>query len=373
MDLIIYSKDLIDAVRGGKRELSLGYDVDYEEMEPGKLAQRNIRINHVALVDSGRCGPRCSISDHRSTAIEENSMAKKTRGSVLDRIKRALKTGGVALPATFDEEELSKALEEPEMDDDPGASPHHVEIHNHMPAAAEKDDDDSAGGGGGDVEERIARLETAVHELAEMCKASVEGGTSDEDKEKEEEWKKSVDAFMKGEKPGEDANNQEILGELELEIPPGAEPVKDTAAKMKDSALLTDSYERVKAVAEILAPGIRIPTFDAKLAPKKGFEVICGLRRSALDLAYGQAETRGYIEEILAGRAFDSKAMSCRDTRSLFSAVGAMKRGANNRTMRVGDGLTAEQRSHGQPVGGVKSLADLQKVYDKAYGKKSAA
>ena len=58
-------------------------------------------------------------------------------------------------------------------------------------------------------------------------------------------------------------------------------------------------------ILEILAPGIRIPTFDAKLAPKKGFEVICGLRRSALDLAYGQAETRGYIEEILAGRAFN--------------------------------------------------------------------
>src|SRR5699024_6017608 len=53
-----------DKVRDGKRELSMGYTADMDwtpgETESGEhydAVQRNIRINHVALVDKGRAGP----------------------------------------------------------------------------------------------------------------------------------------------------------------------------------------------------------------------------------------------------------------------------------------------------------------------------
>jgi hypothetical protein len=59
----IYDQEVIDKIlNGGKRELSLGYKVDLEET-PGEwngerydAIQRNIRINHLAIVKRGRAG-----------------------------------------------------------------------------------------------------------------------------------------------------------------------------------------------------------------------------------------------------------------------------------------------------------------------------
>ncbi len=376
MDLIVYNKALIQAIRDGKRELSLGYDVDYEEIEPGKLAQKNIRINHVALVDSGRCGPRCSIGDHAQPHAEEVSMArtatKKKVSDVFDALRRAL-TGSTSLTAK-DKEELEKVLKKeedelpevlkehefkPEHDDDEPVG-HHIEVHNHMPAAAaapggnpEHDDDEPEGG----MEERVSRLETAVHEIAEMVRAL-----------------KPVEAAPAAGATTDDPvgpDGEAILGQLEMEAPTGAEAVDVRGAK--DSRYLVDSFQATAATAEIIAPGIRLPTFDQKGDPKKNFEVICGLRRSALDLAYLRPDTRGMIEEVLGGRTLDVKKMTCDATRSLFGAVGAMKRGANNRSLRVGDGLPEGARETGKPVGKVQNLRDYQAMLNEHYyGKKTA-
>lgn len=61
--IIVHDGDVIDKIEhGGKRELSLGYKVDLE-MTPGEwngekydAIQRNIRVNHLALVKKGRAG-----------------------------------------------------------------------------------------------------------------------------------------------------------------------------------------------------------------------------------------------------------------------------------------------------------------------------
>ncbi len=62
-DLLITDKAAIESVRAGLREVSCGYDADYEQIEPGRGRQRNIIGNHVALVEKGRCGSRCAIGD----------------------------------------------------------------------------------------------------------------------------------------------------------------------------------------------------------------------------------------------------------------------------------------------------------------------
>jgi hypothetical protein len=62
-DLIIYDQSAIRDIQNGKNQISCGYDADYESLGPGRGRQTNIRINHVALVDQGRCGFRCSIGD----------------------------------------------------------------------------------------------------------------------------------------------------------------------------------------------------------------------------------------------------------------------------------------------------------------------
>ena len=73
-DFLVTSQDAIEKIQdkqNPKREISIGYDCDYFETGPGTAEQRNIRINHFALVDSGRCGPRCAIGDSATPIPEQ--------------------------------------------------------------------------------------------------------------------------------------------------------------------------------------------------------------------------------------------------------------------------------------------------------------
>lgn len=62
-DLHIHNRELIDAIQGGKREISCGYECEYTVNEDGTYSQKNIRGNHVAVVDRGRAGKRAAILD----------------------------------------------------------------------------------------------------------------------------------------------------------------------------------------------------------------------------------------------------------------------------------------------------------------------
>ncbi len=63
-DLMLTDPDAIQSVRSGDiRELSVGYDAQYSSDGPGRGRQHNIICNHLALVDTGRCGPVCRITD----------------------------------------------------------------------------------------------------------------------------------------------------------------------------------------------------------------------------------------------------------------------------------------------------------------------
>ena len=68
-DLKIFSEALKDAITNGKKELSLGYKCEYALL-PGEwngikydAIQRNIRGNHIALVDRGRMGADVRVYD----------------------------------------------------------------------------------------------------------------------------------------------------------------------------------------------------------------------------------------------------------------------------------------------------------------------
>jgi len=84
-DLCITRRDAIDKIKSGKVKLSAGYGADYVD-KPGTTAdgqpydamQANIRGNHVAIVDAGRCGPACRVSDSKpQTRTGEPPMAKR--------------------------------------------------------------------------------------------------------------------------------------------------------------------------------------------------------------------------------------------------------------------------------------------------------
>jgi len=63
-DLVITDAKAIKAIRDRQfRELSAGYDAEYEQTSDGRGRQHNIIANHVALVRDGRCGVLCRIGD----------------------------------------------------------------------------------------------------------------------------------------------------------------------------------------------------------------------------------------------------------------------------------------------------------------------
>ena len=90
--LLVKAKDAIEELQAGKVQLSNGYTFELD-MTPGQTAdgrtydgvQRNIRGNHVALVDAARCGSACRIADSQPN-LEGNTMADAKRKVTVDGI-----------------------------------------------------------------------------------------------------------------------------------------------------------------------------------------------------------------------------------------------------------------------------------------------
>jgi hypothetical protein len=78
--LMITDAAAIEALDAGKSELSCGYTADVSiesgvwQGQPYDAIQRNIRGNHVALVDAGRAGPACAIRMDAAGAAQEITM-----------------------------------------------------------------------------------------------------------------------------------------------------------------------------------------------------------------------------------------------------------------------------------------------------------
>lgn len=311
-DLLVTTPEGIKAVQAGKREVSLGYEADYTETAPGIGRQSNIVINHIALVEQGRCGPRCAISDHKSTIlIGENPMTVKTKPSkILDALMRAFKAKDASEVEKLAEEVKDAAEAESEGGTVGSEGDTHVHIHSGECEGAEgrsKFTDDDLQAHMDKNETEHAEMFARIEELEKLLAASADKGTKDAEKADEEEEKLKKEAMD--------------------EVP---EELKEEASKAKDSAFLGDSFKDTVAMAEILAPGIRVPTFDAAQKPGTSFKKICGLRRQALDLAYVQPATRGIVDDILAGQPLDTKNMTCDAVRTLFRSAAALKRTANN-------------------------------------------
>lgn len=78
-DLFVQDERLIEEIRNGKREVSCGYSVDYVDNGDGTYTQRNIRGNHIAIVEEGRAGHKAAIMDsiNKAKADEQPERNKK--------------------------------------------------------------------------------------------------------------------------------------------------------------------------------------------------------------------------------------------------------------------------------------------------------
>lgn len=337
VDMMIYDKRGIDLVLSGKTQLSVGYDAEYEEIAPGHGRQKSIIVNHIALVRNGRCGPRCSIGDHvtHDCKCKEMDMPKKTT-----RRNRLM-----AMLGFKDEEAFEKALNEELPTEDEDEAGEHTHVHVHMNSAKEEAPDVTQ-----DADElvpdwftqHVAENNARFARIEEMLEKALASKSDTGDEELEEE-------------------------ELE-EIP---EETRDRAAKSKDSAYFAETFQEVAATAEIIVPGIHIPTFDRAASPKATVDNINRLRRTTLDLAYHQPSTRGVIDELLKGKKFDSASMTTHDLRGLFNSVGVFRRRENVTTqakaapdIRAGGGLGVKSK--------IKTPAEFNKAMAEFYSRQQA-
>lgn len=101
VSLCFTDADAIHAIESGEiRELSMSYFFDLDmtpgshEGQPYDGVMRNLRGNHLALVTSGRCGPRVGVRDAASPQPLETDMDKKTIALPAGLVGRLLKMLG---------------------------------------------------------------------------------------------------------------------------------------------------------------------------------------------------------------------------------------------------------------------------------------
>jgi hypothetical protein len=344
-DIIVMDADAIKDVLAGKREVSAGYDPQYFVLGPGRGVQRRILYNHVALVESGRCGPRCSIHDH-AMPKEKNSMKKP---KWLDNLRGLRDSLTQDKRGTFDE-----AIEEAEKETkDAEAEEAERRCRETEDRRRTKDDDLSKRLEELEAkhEEHGKKLETHDSDIAELKERIGEKETKDSDEAKT------------------DKDDPEDLKE---EAPIGS---GDSAMKSKDSAFMVSSWQHTLTMAEIIAPGIRIPTFDSKAAPKVSYQGICDFRKRALSLALLTADTNKIIEDVRAGRTLDSAGLlklSCPEVRTLFFATGAAVKARNTQDATTAGTYTSIQGAGGGlgVKGTIKTPADLNRVNHERYNGK---
>jgi hypothetical protein len=84
-DIIITDKKTIDKILNGKIELSAGYSATYDnekgefQGKPYDFVQKDIKINHVALVERGRCGKTCKVGDSYYDIIENVNLNEREK------------------------------------------------------------------------------------------------------------------------------------------------------------------------------------------------------------------------------------------------------------------------------------------------------
>lgn len=122
VDMIIKDQSAIDDIQSGKAELSPGYLAEYVEA-PGiapdgsayEYEQRDIQINHNAVVAAARAGKVARIFDHKPKGITHMATrkvfldSKKSRSIILDEEAATVVEDAVAALQKFADEEAERA------------------------------------------------------------------------------------------------------------------------------------------------------------------------------------------------------------------------------------------------------------------------
>lgn len=301
-DLLVTDRQAIADVQKGKIEISLGYDADYEQAAPGQGIQRNIIGNHVALVEKGRCGIRCAIGDSKTMSTKTKTKVPSKPTTLADKIRRAFmsRDAEAAEEAAKEAEEKEKTTDDGEDDPD--------EKNNPTPT-----------GDGATILAAIramdAKNDKRFKALEKRFKDAESDPEADPDKTKDDD-----------DNPDDDKTKDDILG---------AEP----AQKKDDAGEVTytgDSLQNVLSRAEILSPGIKLPTLDAK--SKDVGSAVRQCKCKALAAAYGTEDGKKAIDPFIAGNSDFAKLPTVTLDAAFIGASELIRQKNNSQGMRSGIG-----------------------------------
>lgn len=184
-NLRVFSNILAKKIESGKRELSCGYRCRYE-MTPGTWngirydgVQRDIRGNHLALVEQGRMGPDVAVLDHMKftcdgkeiTVADENKDDDKKTNDEGTTLESVAKTLADVVPVVAKIQESIAALSgaKPAAAADPD-KPDVTDADMNKPAAADEDPPTKKGEGmdAAAVAKLTAGLDAANKEIAAL-------------------------------------------------------------------------------------------------------------------------------------------------------------------------------------------------------------
>jgi len=366
-DLIVTDAALIREVMAGKREVSLGYDADYEQTGPGLGRQTNIVGNHIALVEKGRCGPRCAIGDRAHQPSERTKM--KTQRTILKRdTHRMTPARQRVLDAEAALAEAQGQLDEEDDEGGPGSGDTHIHIHTGDAALPDASTSDAEGGklkgklekddpeGGDPLEARVAALEGGMGAIVDSIKSLTAAVRGKSTADGEEEPDKKDDADGKDKKDTKD----------------GEEGADKKEGKTADSAALATDYADTLAKAEILVPGFRVPTFDSALPRATTIDNMCQLRRRVLDTCMALADGAELVQGV-HGSVPDLAKLDCGGVNTLFKAAAGAKALLNNRAA-TGDGKSATKLDANASVYGERQTpAQINEANAKFWAEQTAA
>jgi hypothetical protein len=343
-DLIVTHHDLIKQIEDGKREVSCGYSADYKQTHVGAGVQTNIIGNHIALTEKGRCGPRCAIGDSAPTFNQPEKEKVNMKRNKLHRLRAMVR----------DMESLVEETADPSLEgsDDDGENGTHIHIHTNgtsgqaseEPAGMPQRTPGQDEGGDDPVEQRFQALEQAIQQVA--------GTVGD--------LAGKIEQLMggKGGEPAADPDPETPAKDTAEDLEEEDDESSKTSAKTGDSAALATSFQKLLADAEILVPGLRVPTFDAKASRKVTVDSMCSLRRKAVTAAMATRDGAALIEAA-GGPKCDPDKLNCQQVASLFHAAVTSRRVLNNA------GATRDAHrlppNETKPTAGpvIKSVADI--------------
>lgn len=333
-DLLVMDREAIRRVRSKGfdklDQVSNGYDAKYEQIAPGRARQVRIVGNHVALVKNARCGSTCSVQDSADNLQRGNDMAKKTGSTSLrDTLRKMF--------MTKDADGFEQALASVEDEDAGGDAGAGKEVHVHvnlpgapgLPGTTPTGDDEPTNEPVATSGDKLSILSDAVNKVAEAVS----------------DIGKRVEALEAGRAPTAD------------EEPSGGGEGGDELQPTGDSGALRDLFQDARSRAEILAPGVQLPTFDSKTPMKRTSDAICGLRRRALRGALSN-DNAEIVRRVLAGA--DVEKMTCDAAAVAFNAASELVRFRNT-----------SPRSSFQPTADAKPRLDINERHAKFWSNHS--